>query len=112
MEVCMLTATVPLLPAFVCLCLLSSPAVLLLTIPLTLAARGALLGIGATVLGVLLGGAPEYLAGTIKMPAVLTEPGLLVSPASFSRRFRAMAVSWPCFDFQFDFRFDFSFDLQ
>jgi hypothetical protein len=41
--------------------------------------RGALLGIGATVLGVLLGGAPDYLAGTIKLPAVLTEPGLLVS---------------------------------
>lgn len=43
--------------------------------------RGALLGIGATVLGVLLGGAPDYLAGTIKLPAVLTEPGLLVSCA-------------------------------
>jgi hypothetical protein len=40
--------------------------------------RGALLGIGATVLGVLLGGAPDYLAGTIKLPAILTEPGLLV----------------------------------
>lgn len=41
--------------------------------------RGALLGIGATVLGVLLGGAPDYLAGTVKLPAILTEPGLLVS---------------------------------
>ena len=40
--------------------------------------RGALLGIGATVLGVLLGGAPDYLAGTVKLPAILTEPGLLV----------------------------------
>lgn len=45
--------------------------------------RGALLGIGATVLGVLLGGAPDYLAGTIKLPAVLTEPGLLVSLVLF-----------------------------
>jgi len=40
--------------------------------------RGALLGIGATVLGVLLFGAPEYLAGTVKLPAMLTEPGLQV----------------------------------
>ena len=40
--------------------------------------RGALLGIGATVLGVLLGGAPDYLAPYVKLPAILTEPGLLV----------------------------------
>jgi hypothetical protein len=40
--------------------------------------RGALLGVGATMAGVLLFGAPEYLAGVVKLPPQLTEPGLLV----------------------------------
>lgn len=41
--------------------------------------RGALLGVGATVAGVLLFGAPEYLAAPLKLPPSLTEPGLIVS---------------------------------
>jgi hypothetical protein len=43
--------------------------------------RGALLGVGATMLGVLLFGAPEVLAGPLglKLPAQLTEPGFIVS---------------------------------
>lgn len=41
--------------------------------------RGALLGVGATFIGVLLFGLPEYLPGTIKLPAALTTPGLIVS---------------------------------
>lgn len=54
--------------------------------------RGALLGIGATVLGVLLGGAPDYLAGTIKLPAILTEPGLMVSAVLLHARAAGVAV--------------------
>lgn len=41
--------------------------------------RGALLGVGATFLGVLTFGAPEYLGHYVKLPAVLTTPGLVVS---------------------------------
>lgn len=41
--------------------------------------RGALLGVGATFLGVLVFGAPEYLSSYVKFPAVLTTPGLIVS---------------------------------
>jgi uncharacterized membrane protein YgaE (UPF0421/DUF939 family) len=44
--------------------------------------RGALLGVGATFLGVLLFGAPEYLGGSLKalnLPPALTAPGFIVS---------------------------------
>lgn len=44
--------------------------------------RGALLGVGATFLGVLLAGSPEYItqiASGVKLPAFFTQPGLIVS---------------------------------
>eukprot|EP00878_Enallax_costatus_P002216 GHUV01002387.1.p1 GENE.GHUV01002387.1~~GHUV01002387.1.p1 ORF type:complete len:253 (+),score=40.80 GHUV01002387.1:166-924(+) len=41
--------------------------------------RGALLGVGATFLGVLIFGAPEYIANYVKLPPVMTTPGLIVS---------------------------------
>ncbi|WIA38144.1 hypothetical protein OEZ86_001502 [Tetradesmus obliquus] len=44
--------------------------------------RGALLGVGATFLGVLLAGSPEYITQivpSITLPAVFTQPGLIVS---------------------------------
>lgn len=41
--------------------------------------RGALLGVGATFLGVLIFGAPEYLGSYVKLQSVFTTPGLIVS---------------------------------
>jgi hypothetical protein len=44
--------------------------------------RGALLGVGATFLGVLLAGSPEYItqiAKSVTLPAFLNQPGLIVS---------------------------------
>eukprot|EP00879_Flechtneria_rotunda_P020487 GHRR01021555.1.p1 GENE.GHRR01021555.1~~GHRR01021555.1.p1 ORF type:complete len:156 (+),score=38.71 GHRR01021555.1:1146-1613(+) len=43
--------------------------------------RGALLGVGATFVGVLLFGAPEYLGSAlrVKLPSLLQTPGLIVS---------------------------------
>jgi hypothetical protein len=44
--------------------------------------RGALLGVGATFLGVLLAGSPEYITqivSSVKLPEFLTNPGLIVS---------------------------------